>query len=79
MLSCIIIDDEKYARSTLHQLIRTFLSGRLEVLEAVSSVPEGVVAIKRHNPNLVFLDIEMPGQNGHKGCRLRLSYQTRKD
>jgi two-component system, LytTR family, response regulator len=64
MLSCIIIDDEKYARSILHQLIRTFLNGRLEVLDAVSSVPEGVVAIKKHNPDLVFLDIEMPGQNG---------------
>jgi two-component system, LytTR family, response regulator len=64
MLSCIIIDDEKYARSILHQLIRTFLNGRLEVLETVSSVPEGVVAIKKHNPDLVFLDIEMPGQNG---------------
>jgi two-component system, LytTR family, response regulator len=64
MLSCVIIDDEKYARSTLHQLIRTFLHGRLEVLETACSVPEGVVAIKRHNPDLVFLDIEMPGQNG---------------
>lgn len=64
MVSCVIIDDEKYARLTLQQLIKAFLGSRLEVLELASSVPEGVAAIKRHNPDIVFLDIEMPGQNG---------------
>lgn len=64
MASCVIIDDEKFARVTLQQLIRTFVRNRLEVLDLASSVSEGVAAIKRHNPDIVFLDIEMPGRNG---------------
>jgi two-component system, LytTR family, response regulator len=64
MLTCVIIDDEKYSRFTLHQLISTFLSGRLEVVETAGSVPEGVKSIRKHSPDLVFLDIEMPGQSG---------------
>ncbi len=64
MTSCIIIDDEKYARLTLKQLIGTFLGNRLQVIETASSVSEGVALIKKFNPDIVFLDIEMPGQNG---------------
>lgn len=64
MATCIIIDDEKHARITLQKVIGTFLGGRLEVLDSVSSVAEGVSAIHKHNPDIVFLDIEMPGQNG---------------
>jgi two-component system, LytTR family, response regulator len=64
MTSCIIIDDEKYNRLTLMQMIGNFMKGRLEVLETISSVADGVAAIKKHNPDIVFLDIEMPGQNG---------------
>ncbi len=64
MATCIIIDDEKHARLTLKQLISTFLCNRLEVCETASSVAEGIAAVKRHSPDIVFLDIEMPGQNG---------------
>lgn len=64
MTTCIIIDDEKFISLTLRQMINTSLSGRLKVLDIVSSVSEGVAAIKKQNPDIVFLDIEMPGQNG---------------
>lgn len=64
MATCIIIDDEKHARLTLKQLIGVFLGGRLEVSGTAASVAEGVSEIKRLNPDIVFLDIEMPGQNG---------------
>jgi two-component system, LytTR family, response regulator len=64
MATCIIIDDEKYTRVTLQQLIRTLPRSRLEVLETACSIPEGVAAINKHKPDIVFLDIEMPGQNG---------------
>ena len=64
MATCIIIDDEKHARVTLQQLIKAFLGSRLAVMESAPSVAEGVAAIKRYNPDIVFLDIEMPGQNG---------------
>lgn len=64
MATCIIIDDEKHARVTLQQWIKLYLGNKLDVAEMASSVAEGVAAIKRHNPDIVFLDIEMPGQNG---------------
>ncbi len=64
MATCIIIDDEKHARVILQQLIKAFLGSRLVVMDSVPSVAEGVAAIRRYNPDIVFLDIEMPGQNG---------------
>ncbi len=64
MFTSVIIDDEKHARLTLNQLILSFLGNRLKVVDMASSVAEGVSAIKNHNPDIVFLDIEMPAQNG---------------
>ncbi|TVR70889.1 MAG: DNA-binding response regulator [Marinilabiliales bacterium] len=64
MVTAVIIDDEKHARLTLRQLIRSFLSERLMVVDTASSVAEGVKSIKKHEPDIVFLDIEMPVQNG---------------
>ncbi|HCD52865.1 MAG TPA: DNA-binding response regulator [Balneolaceae bacterium] len=59
----IIVDDESGARTVL----RTFLQEcdeEVEVLAEAGSVPEAVKVINQHNPELVFLDVEMPGQNG---------------
>jgi two-component system, LytTR family, response regulator len=64
MTSCIIVDDERYNRQILRQLIISSMGSRLQVLDSTSSVAEGVAAIKKHNPDIVFLDVEMPGQNG---------------
>jgi len=36
----------------------------VEVLELCSNLPEGVKAIRKLNPDLIFLDIEMPGHSG---------------
>lgn len=36
----------------------------MEVLELCSNLPEGVKAIRKLNPDLIFLDIEMPGHSG---------------
>ena len=36
----------------------------LEVIEKCPDLPTGVRAIKKHNPHLIFLDIEMPGYSG---------------
>jgi two-component system LytT family response regulator len=66
MIKVIIIDDEKLARNTLQAMINRYFPGRIQVIQAVESVKEGVFAIYKHNPDLVFLDIEMPGENGFK-------------
>jgi two-component system LytT family response regulator len=66
MLSCLIVDDEKNARESLQKLIERGLPDSLKVLSAVNGVKEAVVAIHKFNPDIVFLDIEMPLENGFK-------------
>ncbi|MBZ0242143.1 MAG: response regulator, partial [Bacteroidales bacterium] len=62
--NCIIIDDEINAREALEGLISRYFSEKISVLELCKSVNEGVKAINKHQPDIVFLDIEMPHNNG---------------
>ncbi len=63
MLKAIIIDDEEGARITLSSLIKEYAPD-VEVIAQCSNVPDGVLAINKNNPDIVFLDIEMPEYNG---------------
>jgi two-component system LytT family response regulator len=62
-LSAIIIDDESKARNLLKGILNEFFDF-VEVLADCENLVEGVKAIKKHKPNLVFLDIEMPNYSG---------------
>jgi len=63
MIRAILIDDEKHCRETLTiQLTRH--CPEVVILGAFSSGAEGLEAIKEQNPNVVFLDVEMPRMNG---------------
>lgn len=64
MISCVIIDDERQAREVLQKLLIRYFEDKIEVKGLAASVEEGVKLIHRHNPTVVFLDIEMPGKNG---------------
>jgi two-component system LytT family response regulator len=64
MITCIIIDDERLSREFLTKLIAQYFSTKLIVLDAVESVEKGVDVINKLHPELVFLDIEMKGQDG---------------
>lgn len=66
MWTSVIIDDERRSRETLQKIIERYFSGQISVVYAAASVEEGVSAIKKYNPGLVFLDIEMPEENGFK-------------
>ena len=66
MRTCIIIDDEKNAREALSKIIERYLNTKIKILYAADSVKEGVFAINKYNPDIVFLDIEMPEENGFK-------------
>lgn len=59
----ILIDDEPHARSLLRKMIQAFCPD-LEVVAEAADLPQGVKAIVKHKPDLVFLDIEMPGHSG---------------
>lgn len=64
MITCIIIDDEKPAREFLTKLINQYFGTKLIILDTVDSVEKGVEMINKLHPELVFLDIEMKGEDG---------------
>lgn len=57
-LSAIIIDDEKRSIETLSTLVSNFIEG-VEVLDSAQTVEEGIRLILKHQPQLLFLDIEL--------------------
>ena len=63
MLRSIIIDDEPQNASTLKNDI-TIHCPSVDVIAICHSAKEGIMAIKKEKPDLVFLDIEMPWMNG---------------
>ena len=66
MATCIIIDDERKAREGFNKIIDKYFIDKLQVLALCEAVKEGVAAIHKHNPDIVFLDIEMPEESGFK-------------
>lgn len=63
MITSIIIDDEAKARVLLQAIIDQYCPS-VQVMELCTDLPSGIKAIKKHKPQLVFLDIEMPGHSG---------------
>ena len=62
-IKAIIVDDESRARELLAGMLRQFCPD-VEIAESCPDIPHAVKAIKKHNPDLVFSDIEMPGHSG---------------
>src|SRR6202166_3739832 len=61
-LSAVIVDDEQLARDELAYLLKNL--GDVNVVAQGKNGLEGVNLIKEHNPDLVFLDVQMPGLDG---------------
>src|SRR6201985_67506 len=62
MIRAIIIDDERLARNELKKLLLDF--PEIEVVAEAANAGEGVEKIENINPDLIFLDIQMPGKTG---------------
>jgi two-component system LytT family response regulator len=61
-MKAIIIDDERLARLELRKLLQEFPD--VEIIEEAANAEEGILKIETHQPDLVFLDIQMPGKTG---------------
>lgn len=61
-IKAIIIDDERLARTELRKLLQEFPD--IEVVDEAANAQEGLARIESHNPDLIFLDIQMPGKTG---------------
>jgi two-component system LytT family response regulator len=63
MIRSIIVDDEQHCVRALLKDIQQHCPS-IELADTCYSAKEGIMAIKKHHPDLVFLDVEMPWMNG---------------
>jgi len=61
----ILVDDEESARSVLSSLLLSNCP-EIEIICTCVDVETAAEAIKKHQPDLVFLDVQMPGYNGYE-------------
>ena len=62
-IKAILIDDEESARNVLSNLMARFCP-EVKILQTCANVTEAIDAINTHQPDVVFLDIEMPNYSG---------------
>ena len=58
----IIIDDERLARTELKKLLQDF--PEIEIIDEAGNASSAIEKINYHQPDLIFLDIQMPGKTG---------------
>lgn len=62
MIRTLIVDDEKLARERLHSFLRNMKD--VEVIGQARNGVEAIKMIEEESPDLVFLDVQMPGTDG---------------
>lgn len=63
MIRTIIVEDEQQSREVLELMLRKY-HDIITVIDSCATPRKALESIKKHNPDLVFLDIEMPAMNG---------------
>lgn len=64
MIRAIIIDDEQHCTDRLSFLINEYNNALVEIVATCKSVDESLWEIRKEKPDLIFLDVELGGQNG---------------
>jgi two-component system, LytTR family, response regulator len=62
-IKCILVDDELMSRNNLRDLLMTYCH-QVEIVGEAASAMEALRLIKQTEPDLILLDIEMPGGSG---------------
>jgi two-component system LytT family response regulator len=68
MIRVLIIDDEPLARMVVKEYLQAF--SQFEMVQECNDGFEGLKAIQQHQPDLVFLDVQMPKINGFEMLEL---------
>ena len=63
MIRTIIIEDEPVSRDMLTLMLQRYKND-IELVDACSNPADGIESIAKHQPDLIFLDIQMPKMNG---------------
>ena len=74
-LRVLVVDDEQLAREELCYLLDQL--GGIEVVGQAGNGLEALAAVDRHEPDLVFLDVQMPGLTGFEVARRLLERERR--
>ncbi|WP_462253135.1 LytR/AlgR family response regulator transcription factor [Ekhidna sp.] len=61
-MKAIIVDDERLARKELMSLLASH--PEIEIVDEAANPDEAVEKIEKHDPDVIFLDIQMPGKTG---------------
>ena len=61
-IRALVVDDEKLARERVRDMLHG--DSEIEVIGECANGREAVEALKKKSPDLVFLDVQMPGKNG---------------
>lgn len=64
MIKTIIVDDEYNAREFLEKMLLRYWPKEFIILEKCDSIESAKNAIQKYKPSLLFLDIQMHGENG---------------
>ncbi|HEY4149226.1 MAG TPA: LytTR family DNA-binding domain-containing protein [Chitinophagaceae bacterium] len=64
MINAVIIDDEQHCINRLGSLLREHCADTVTLAGTWSSVPEGLEALRRQQPDLVFLDVMIHEETG---------------
>jgi two-component system, LytTR family, response regulator len=65
MIKAIIIEDEKMSRETLRHLLDKYCP-EVEIVAEADGYRKGMEEIKKHPPDVIFLDIQMPDGSGFR-------------
>ena len=68
MMQAILIDDEPLARSLVREYLEAY--PQIEIVQECGDGFEGLKAISQHQPELIFLDVQMPKINGFEMLEL---------
>ncbi len=63
MVKVIIIDDEENVREALQQIIHLY-HPEINVCASCSSISSAILAVKEHQPDVLFLDVEIGAESG---------------
>jgi len=61
-MKAIIVDDERLARNELRRLLADY--PEMEIIEECDGAEAAIIAVDKLRPDVVFLDIHMPGKDG---------------
>lgn len=62
-MKAVLVDDEKFAIELFKGVLR-MTKMQLDIVGEASSLPEAIAVINSTQPDVVFMDIEMPGYSG---------------